>query len=78
MLKKIDWGMVLPLALFVIVVAAALAVVVPEFITKELYVGAFLQRPVDWQDFLLALIIGYLTFTMSFVIVQVVKEIREA
>ena len=78
MLKKLDWGTVLPLGFFVLVIAAALAAVVPEFITKELYVGAFLQRPVDWQDFLLALIIGYLTFTMSFVIVQVVKEIREA
>lgn len=78
MLKKLDWGMVLPLVLFVLVIAGALALTGPSFIEKKLYVGAFIRVPIDWPSFGIAAALVYLMIVAGFCLVEIGKEVRVA
>jgi RsiW-degrading membrane proteinase PrsW (M82 family) len=76
-LKRIDWGAVLSLVVFVAAITLALLMVIPAMVEKKLFVYDF-SAPIDWWLVAVHADLGFLVFMAGFFLVQIWKEVVHA
>ena len=73
-MKKIDWGMVIPLFGFVVLIALGLAVTGRGFMKHEMYLYN-LSAPISWGAVVTHFVIIYFLVVEGFLSFQLVKQI---